>query len=61
MENKSKKRASITIAILLIANVSNMLRSETLSTIRTVDAIQLIACGMLAGALIANLVIRHRS
>lgn len=58
MENKTrKKRVGIVLAIFLIMNVSNMLRSDTLADIRAVDIVQLIACGMLIGAIIVNFVI----
>ncbi len=62
MENKTrKKRVSIVLAIFLIMNISNMLRSSTLKDIRGVDILQLIACGMLIGALIVNFVIGSRN
>lgn len=58
MESKTKKRISIVIAIILIANISNMLRSESLTGVRAVDALQLISCGMLIGAMIVVLMIK---
>lgn len=61
MENKSRKKGiTIALAVVLLANVSNMMRSSSLANVRTVDALQLIACGMLIGALIANLIINRR-
>ncbi|MBA3706607.1 MAG: hypothetical protein H0W84_12125 [Bacteroidetes bacterium] len=62
MENKTKnKRIRIALAIILIINISNMMRSETLRDIRGVDALQLIACGMLMGALIVNFLMGSRN
>jgi len=61
MEAKTKKRISIVLAIILIANISNILRSTTLTSVRAVDAIQLISCGMLAGALIVILVTKSKN
>ncbi|MGQ0828946.1 MAG: hypothetical protein ACT4ON_11205 [Bacteroidota bacterium] len=36
-----------------------MLRSETLTNVRAVDALQLVACGMLVGAMIAVLFMKR--
>lgn len=54
MNPKKLKRNVIVTTVLFLAILANLLRMQTLNTIRAVDALHLIGCGMILGVLLVN-------
>jgi hypothetical protein len=52
MNPKKLKPALITFVVIFLAILGNLLRNQSLETIRAVDALQLFACGMMFGVVV---------
>ena len=61
MESKKPKAKNILLAVMLILFMGNLVRTEGLNNIRTVDFLQIMATGACAGLMIAGLVARSKN